>query len=92
MDQDPDENFSEVSDTLRDFHNDSEESYLKLAAFWDHVERVDDRARVELGDASKLGNVRRMLTVEHAKPRKQNENVEPLDDVDIEICAYAIYA
>ncbi|WP_313692147.1 hypothetical protein [Halorarum halobium] len=92
MEQDPDEGFSDLSRELSDIHDEGGESYLKMAAFWRYVERDDDRARVELSDASKLGYVRRQLTVEHAKQIQPNENIETQDYVDMEICAYAIYA
>lgn len=92
MEQDPDKAFPDLSRALSDIHNEGGESYLKMAAFWRYVEREDDRARVELSDASKLGYVRRQLTVEHAKQIQPNENIETQDYVDLEICAYAIYA
>lgn len=92
MEQDPDEGFPDLSRALSDIHDEGGESYLKMAAFWRFVERDDDRARVELSDASTLGYVRRQLTVEHAKQIKPNENIKTQDYVDLEICAYAIYA
>lgn len=92
MEQDPDEEFPDLSRALSDIHDEGGESYLKMAAFWRYIEQEDDQARVELSDASKLDYVRRQLTVEHAKQIQPNENIETQDYVDLEICAYAIYA
>ncbi|WP_372479005.1 hypothetical protein ACAH01_09435 [Halomicrobium sp. HM KBTZ05] len=92
MEQDPDNEFPALSRALSDIHNEGGENYLKMAAFWRYIEREDDQVRVELSDASKLGYVRRQLTVEHAKQIQPNENIETQDYVDLEICAYAIYA
>lgn len=93
MDQNPDEDFPDLSHALREIHEDGGEDRLTLAAFWPYIERTDDnRARVELSDASKLGYVRRRLIVEHAKQLQPNENVRMQDYVDMELCAYAVYA
>lgn len=93
MDQNPDNDFPDLSHALREIHEHGGEDRLTLATFCPYIERTDDnRAHVELSDASKLGYVRRKLIVEHAKQFQSNENVQVQDYVDMELCAYAVYA
>jgi len=91
-DQDPDPGYGEISHSLRELYDKGGNTLLETATFWTYAEQVDEDVRVDFTEASTTGYVRRMLKAEHAKQLKPNENVEPQDYFDIELCAYAIYA